>query len=93
MKRSRDYKADIEKISEGYQDARDKRFHSEFIQEFLYSIDTGYVLTEDDLRGFLESFTFPEEFEWSASEYESQRDSYEDAKYEEMKDERMGLND
>ena len=91
--RTKDYKAELEKISEGYQDARDEEFHKQFIQEFLHSINTGYVLTEDDIRGFLESFTFPEEFEWAASEYESQIDAYEDAKHEEAKDEKMGLND
>ena len=86
--RTRDYKAGIEKVAAGYQDARDFEFNMQFRDTF-YKDD----LTEDDVKGFLESFTFPEEFEWAASEYESQIDAYEDAKHEEARDERMGLND
>jgi len=88
--RTRNYKADIEKISEGYEDAKDKEFNTQF-RDFVG--DETIFITEDDIQGFLDSFTFPEEFEWAASEYESQRDAYEDAKFEEMRDERMGLND
>ena len=94
--RTRDYKADIEKISEGYQEARDEEFNDQF-RDFLcdeeYVMKSNTIITEDDVQGFLESFTFPEEFEWSASEYESQIDAYEDAKFESFKDERLGLNE
>ena len=90
--RTRDYKANIEKISERYQEAKDDEFNDQFV-EFITGTPTDEKLTESDIRGFLESFTFPEEFEWSASEYESQIDAYEDAKFEEARDERLGLND
>ena len=90
--RTRDYKANIEKISERYQEAKDDEFNDQLV-EFITGTPTDEKLTESDIRGFLESFTFPEEFEWSASEYESQIDAYEDAKFEEARDERLGLND
>ena len=45
---------------------------------------TGVVI-EDDIQGFLDSFTFQEEFEWCINEYEEQRQAYEEVRYEKIK--------
>ena len=53
-----------------YEEARDYEFRQQFMQEF----NIGAIpndLTYDDIQGFLDSFTFPDEEEWLASEYES----------------------
>ena len=90
--RTNTYKANLERIAEGYEEARDIEFDIQFRdmfnEYFLTEKGMKIVITEDDLQGFIDSFNFEEEFEWCASEYESQRDSYEDAKYEQMRDER-----
>ena len=87
--RTRNYKANLDEIAEGYQNARDCEFDTE-LTTFIRETKEEYgVVTEDDVQGFVDSFDFPDEYEWAAAEYESQRDSYYDAKYEEMKDERM----
>ena len=48
-------------------------------------------ITEDDVQGFIDSFTFPDIDQWCADQYESDRDSWADSKYEEEKDRRMGI--
>ena len=83
--RTSDYKAKVEEYAEGYQEARDDAFNDEFV-DFITGTPTDDKLTEDDIRGFLDSFTFPDEDEWATSEYESARDSFEDAKYQEWKE-------
>jgi len=94
--RTKNYKAELEKLSDDYQDARDFEFTeqlTQFLSEYIYFPTTNVVelkeITEDDLTGFIDSFDFPEEWDWCMSEYESRLDTFQDAKYEEMKDERM----
>ena len=43
-------------------------------------------LTEDDIQGFIDSFTFDSEEEWCINEYESRLDSFNDQKYQEFKE-------
>ncbi len=88
--RTTTYKADLEELADEYQDARDAEFTTQFRDMFM---NNGYMLdiTEDDIQGFIDSFDFLGEDEWCASEYQSRMESFEDAKYEEMKDERCGL--
>ena len=86
--RTRNYKANLELIAEGYQVARDDEFYVQ-LMDFIKESDG--LVTEDDLQGFIDSFDFPDEDEWCATEFESQRDSFEDAKYEEYRDRKMGL--
>ena len=88
--RTRKYKADLEELADSYQEARDEEFNNEFVKFFAELIIEGNI-TEDDIQGFLDSFDFLGEDEWCASEYQSRMESFEDAKYEEMKDERCGL--
>ena len=89
---TRQYKADLEEIADGYQEARDEAFNNEFVKFFAELIIEGNI-TEDDIQGFMDSFDFPSESDWCADEYESRRDSFYDAKYEEMRDERMERED
>ena len=84
--RTRDYKAALEEIANGYQEARDEEFNQQLI-DFL-PMDKKIIVTEDDLQGFLDSFTFPDEADWCADEYEEKQGAYADAKYEEMRDDR-----
>ena len=94
---TRQYKADLEELADGYQEARDVEFSiqlKDFLEDFIthdYGNAWNIGITEDDVRGFIDSFDFPSESDWCADEYESRRDSFEDAKYEQMRDERMGL--
>ena len=93
---TRNYKADIEELGEGYQEARDEEFNQQFRDFISDYIQVGTIHTEansllptiakDDVQGFIDSFAFTDVADWCASEYESRRDSYEDAKYEEMKE-------
>ncbi len=89
--RTRNYKADLEELADGYEDARAEEFSTQFYDFIKETVKDEYVLTEDDIQGFIDSFDFLGEDEWCASEYQSRMESFEDAKYEEMKDERCGL--
>ena len=93
--RSRNYKADLEELADEYQEARDEEFNDQF-KDFILpgGVNTNtekMFYTEDDVQGFIDSFTFPDEEQWCTDEYESRRGSFEDAKYEEEKERRMGL--
>ena len=93
--RTNTYKANLELIAEGYEEARDIEFDIQFRdmfnEYFLTEKGMKIVITEDDIQGFIDSFDFPDEDEWCEDELESQRDAFEDAKYEEYKDRKMGL--
>jgi len=86
--RTNQIKARAEELAEGYQDARDEAFNDEFYDEFT---DTGMLttsLTEDDVQGFLDSFTFPDKWDWAFDAVQSELDDIGDQKYEQMRDER-----
>ena len=86
---TRQYKANLEELADGYQEARDEAFNDEFYDEFT---DAGMLttsLTEDDVQGFLDSFDFPDEDDWAMASAESEYEGYMDSKYEEMRDERL----
>jgi hypothetical protein len=93
----RNWKADTkalcdeyEELYDAYQAARDRDFHEAFT-DFMQAIEPEETITEDLVRGFLESFTFPDKAEWYTSECISHIDDYYEQKYEEQKDERVGL--
>ena len=75
--------------SGAYQDARDETFTEEF-REFMGSYikqDCSFeVVAEDDVRGFLDNFNFPDETKWVADKAESEYDDVCDAEYELEKD-------
>jgi len=84
--------------SNDYQEARDEELTQQF-QDFISDIVTinKYKeceitkITEDDLQGFIDSFTFPDENDWCMEKACGEVDDYYDAKYEEEKDRKMGL--
>ena len=73
-----------------YQDARDKEFTTQFRDMFF---NNGYLsdISEDDIRIFVDSFSFKSEEDWISDEVESEYGGYCDQAYEQAKDERMGL--
>ena len=87
--RTRDMKARAEELSEGYQEARDEEFTSQFLEEFPESRIEINGITEDDIQGFLDSFTFEDEADWAWSKMESEIDDIGDQMHEQARDERM----
>ena len=90
--RTNNYKDRLEELAEGYEEARDEAFDTEFKEEFKKHFGTKLGLhvsiTEDDVQGFLDSWTFPNEADWCADEYQNELETIGDIKYQEMKDER-----
>ena len=76
--------------SDDYQKARDDAFDDQF-RDFVSETKFPECITEDDVQGFLDSFTFDDEDEWAMNKACNEVDDYYDAKYEEEKDRRMGL--
>ena len=87
---TRQYKADLADIAEGYQTARDNAFDTQLTDFIRETREAEGVVTEDDIQGFLDNFTFEDEYEYCFNVYEEQREAYEDAKYEEYRDKQMG---
>ena len=81
-----------EELAEGYEEARDEAFDEEFTFEFTEDGILKFV-TYDDIQGFLESFSFPSEGEWSMDKVQSELDDIGDQKYEQWKDERYERED
>jgi len=88
--------------AEEYEEAKAEAFRDEladFIIEYIsykerkcMGIEVNpydfHDITEDDLQGFLDSWTFPNEADWCADEYQNELETIGDIKYQEMKDER-----
>ena len=92
--RKRDIQARAEEYEDDYEEARDEEFNDQ-LRDFLCTeenIIDNTILTEDDIRGFLDSFTFPDVSDWCFDRVQSEIDDYEDAKYEQMKYERWENN-
>ena len=93
--RTREYKAALDDLEDDYWEARNKSFIEEFedfMSEYVERVPGNFKnITEKDLQGFLDSFTFPEAYEWCAKEFEDRRDAFEDAKMEEARDREMEL--
>jgi len=85
MLRTRDYKAKLEEYENQYQEARDDVFDQEFTLEFVENNTLMYI-TEDDIQGFLDSFTFPDEADWCAIQVQNELETIGDIKYQEWKD-------
>ena len=89
--RTREYKAALDEIEEGYQNAKDDAFHAEFKSFYESYAENAETIIEEDVQCFLDSFTFPDAAEWCRKEFEDRRDAFEDAKMEEARDKEMGL--
>jgi len=74
-------------LAEGYEEARDEEFNMQF-QDFITALDAFNTVTYDDVQGFMDSFTFPEESDWAMDKAESELEDIEDQRYEQWKDER-----
>jgi hypothetical protein len=81
------YKRAIETIAEQYEEARDEAFSDAFKVEAMKIITNNEICTKDDIQGFLDNWTFPDELDWCENKFNEERGAYEDAKYQEMKDE------
>ena len=77
--------------SGSYQESRDEEFTVQFMKEFEPMFKSGEVFSEDDVKGFMDSFEFPDEWTWAEAEAQSEYETHADAQYESLKDERMGL--
>ncbi len=85
--------------SDEYYEAKDEAFNEEFQNEFMKSVETKDgsnwimkdIITEDDVQGFIDSFTFPDEDEWCMDKACSEADDWGDMKMEEERDRQMGL--
>ena len=88
-------KARAEELVEGYEDARDMAFNDEFkdmfMEHFVGKTLPHNTINEDDIQGFLDSFSFPDEDEWAFDQVQSELDDIGDQKMEEYKDGLMGL--
>ena len=87
---TRDKKARIEEIAEGYDDAKDEEFNNQFVDMFksISKTNTSSKVTQDDIQGFLDSFTFEDEGDWCWTQLNNEIADAGDAKYEQMRDER-----
>ncbi len=86
----KDLKTKVEAKADSYQLAKDEAFTEQF-NDFIsgYALDDKAInpMSEDDLQGFIDSFTFPDEADWCLDEVLSDIDTAEDAKYQLQKDE------
>jgi hypothetical protein len=85
--RTRDIKARAEELLEGYDEARAEAFYEEFEDMFVVNGALAPI-NEDDVQGFIDSFTFPDEDEWAYDQVENEIADIEDQRYQQMKDER-----
>ncbi len=76
----------MEEVEEGYQDARDEEFN----EQLIHFMD-GTPATEEDIQGFMDSFTFPDPSSWCYDKVMADLDEIGDQQYEQMRDERCGL--
>ncbi len=75
--------------SDDYQEAKNTEFDQQ-LKDFL-TADTETIVSEDDIQGFLDSFTFPDKDEWCMNKACGETEDAAEARYEQMKDERIGL--
>ncbi len=76
--------------SDAYQEARDEAFNEFFKDTILIQgVNTNLeklVVTEDDIQGLIDSFTFQDEDEWCMEKSLSELDDINDQKYQEWKE-------
>lgn len=87
--------------SDDYQEAKDEEFHIQFQDMFMKSVNTDFgsdfviqdTLTENDVQGFLDSFTFPDEDTWCMDKACGEYDDIGDQRMEEARDREMERED
>ncbi len=76
-------------FEEEYDEAKAEQFRTE-IKDEMEGMDV-YEMDIDFFQGFIDSFSFPDRSDWAMDKACGEADDYADAKYEQMKEERMGL--
>jgi len=64
-----------------YEEARDEEFDRQFKDFYNETIQDNDIITPDDVQGFMDSFTFDNDSDWLANEYEGFLGDIEDQKY------------
>ena len=73
-----------------YEEERATAFYEQF--EDMFVVNGALVpINEDDVQGFLDSFDFPDYYDWAIDYIEGAASDYGDYMYEQEKDRRMGL--
>ena len=85
------WKEQAERYTEEYDLERALAFQQEIV-DFVtsYKSDTDPI-TEDDIQDLVDNFDFPDVEDWVADQIESDMGAYADMKYDEMRDERLGI--
>ena len=81
--KTRDIKARMEEVEEGYEDAREEEFNEQ-LRDFM----EGITVNEDDIQGFIDSFTFPDPYNWCYDKVMNEIEDIADQKLQQRKDER-----
>lgn len=87
--RTRDLKARAEELLEGYDDAKNEAFNDEFrdfYKEYEINIDNN-IITQDDIQGFIDNFTFLDEGDWSFDKVQEEIEDAADMELQLCKDE------
>ena len=64
-----------------YEEARDEEFDRQFKDFYNETIQDNDIITPDDVQGFMDSFTFDNDSDWLANEYEGFLGGLIDQKY------------
>ena len=83
MRRTRDIKARAEEFEDYYEEAREQEF-----DERLRDLMDGITVNEDDVSGFVESFSFKNIADWCWDKANAEYEDAQEAKYQQMKDEK-----
>ena len=84
--RTNQIKARAEELAEGYEEAKMEEFTNQLLDE-LDNMEFS-ELDSDFFQGLLDSFTFPDEWDWAFDAVQSELDDIGDQKYAQMRDER-----
>ncbi len=82
----------IEIIESGdFDEAMNEKFNDEFRDFIKPMLTDNDVITHDDVQGFMDSFTVPDENEWAYEKVDAELADIGDQQYEEERDRKMGL--
>ena len=70
----------LELIAISYEDNRSHEFDKQLIAFVDKKEYANEAITEDDIKGLLDNFTFPSKFEWCMNEYDKYLGTYENEK-------------
>lgn len=76
----RDKKERLEEISDGYEEARDYEF-DEQLRKFILELGP-VILAENDIQGFMDSFTFQEKDSWTIQQLDNEISDCQEDRFE-----------